>query len=333
MRYNTPMDYRSVAQELVRALRGRRSQVAVSRRLGFTTNVLYTWESGRSSPQVGEFLRFTARVGKPIDEAVIAFYRTRPAWLTPGLGPREIALEWLRDQRRQVQLVQISRATGFSRFALRRWFGGEAEPRLHEYLAVLDTCSRRIVDFLAAFVDPATLPSAKEAYIVQTLARQAAYERPWSHAVMRVLETEDYRALPAHQPGWIARRLGISLAEESESLELLSRSRQIQLLEGRYQPVVQTAIDLRAGHAAARALSAWWVSVAAERAKEAEGMFAYNVCGLSRRDLDRIQALQVDYMKQVRAIVAESTPVEQVALVATQIFALDGERVDTRTLG
>jgi hypothetical protein len=229
----------------------------------------------------------------------------------------------LRDQRRQVQLVQIARATGYSRFALRRWFNGEAAPRLHEYLEVLDACSRRIVDFLASFVEPRLLPSATEAYVIQTLARQAAYERPWSHAVMRVLETEDYRALAEHEPGWIAKRLGISLAEESESLELLSRNRQIEMLDGHYRPLTQTAIDLRGGHDAARALAAWWVSVAADRAKQSHGMFAYNVCAVSRRDLDRIQALQVDYLKQVRAIVAESNPVEQVALVATQVFPLD----------
>jgi hypothetical protein len=324
VRYDIKMDYRSLGRELVKALRGRRSQVAVSRRLGFKTNVLYTWESGRSSPSMSEFLRYADRVGKPTETVVAAFYRTRPAWLAADLSAAEIALQMLRDQRRQVPLVQISRATGYSRFALRRWFNGEAEPRLHEYLAVLDTCSRRVIDFLASFVDPALLPAARDAHLVQTLARQAAYERPWSHAVMRVLETEDYRALPAHETGWIAKRLGISLGEEQESLELLSRSRQVELLDGRYVPRTQTAIDLRAGHDAARRLSAWWVSVAAERAKESQGMFAYNVCGLSRRDLDRIQALQVDYLKQVRAIVAESDPVERVALVATQVFALDG---------
>src|SRR5688572_7368412 len=99
------MDYPKVARELVRALRGRRSQVAVSKRLGFRTNVLYTWESGRSSPHMGEFLRFAERVGKSPEQVVVAFYRTRPTWLTAGLSPAEVALELLRDQRRQVQLV------------------------------------------------------------------------------------------------------------------------------------------------------------------------------------------------------------------------------------
>jgi DNA-binding phage protein len=318
------VDHRKLARELVRALRGRRSQSALSRRLGFKTNVIYTWESGRCSPAMGDFLKFARKVGVSLDDGVVAFYRARPNWLpSGGLAEPELARALLTDQRRQVPLVQLARATGFSRFALRRWFSGEAEPRLHEYLNVLDCCSRRLIDFLATFVDPSTLPSAHEAWRVQTLARQAAYQLPWSHAVLRILETQDYKSLAGHEPGWIARRLGISAHEEQASLDLLSQSGQISLAAGRFIPIDQRAVDLRAGHAAARALSAWWVRVAAERAQTTPGMFAYNVCSISRRDLDRIQALQVDFLKQVRAIVAESEPVEQVALVAVQIFALD----------
>lgn len=317
------MDHRKLAQELVKALRGKRSQAAMSRRLGFKTNVVYTWECGRCSPSISEFLRFARAVQVVPQQAVVAFYRMRPAWL-PDAGPdREVARLLLLDQRRQVPLVQLARATGFSRFALRRWFTGEAEPRLHEFLNVLDVCSRRLIDFLATLVDPTRLPSAEDAWRIQALARQAAYQCPWSHAVLRVLETEDYASLPKHAPGWIARRLGIALEDEVESLTLLSQSRQISLQNGRWVPVEQRALDLRAGHDAAKALSAWWAQVAAERARSSPGMFAYNVCGVARRDLDRIQALQVDFLKQVRAIVSESEPVERVALVAVQILALD----------
>jgi DNA-binding phage protein len=318
------MDYSKLAQELVRALRGARSQNAISRRLGFKTNVVYTWECGRCSPSIGEFLRFVSKVGVSPTDALQAFYRARPHWLPEGNPtPRQLAHLFLCDQRRQVPLVQVARASGFSRFALRRWFADETEPRLHEYLKLLDVCSRRLLDFLATLVDPSTLPSARDPWRALTLARQAAYQRPWSHAVLRVLETQAYRTLDAHVPGWIAQRLGIDVDEELQSLELLSQSGQISLVAGRWAPNEQRAVDLRAGHAAAKALSAWWVRTAAERAGTSPGMFAYNVCGLAKGDLDRIQALQVAFLKQVRAIVSESEPVEQVALIAVQIFALD----------
>jgi hypothetical protein len=52
-------------------------------------------------------------------------------------------------------------------------------------------------------------------------------------------------------------------------------------------------------------------------------MFAYNVCAVSERDLDRLKALQRAFLQQARNIIASSHPVQRVALLQTQIFALD----------
>ena len=46
------------------------------------------------------------------------------------------------------------------------------------------------------------------------------------------------------------------------------------------------------------------------------------MCGVSREDLARIEALHEDYFRQMRAIVAASEPVEEVALLSTQLLAL-----------
>ena len=85
-------------------------------------------------------------------------------------------------------------------------------------------------------VDPQALPSARAAWRLLQGARQAAYEEPWSHAVLRALELDEYQALPAHEPGWIARRLGISEALERRSLDDLLGSGQAQPSGGRYVP-------------------------------------------------------------------------------------------------
>ena len=53
-------------------------------------------------------------------------------------------------------------------------------------------------------------------------ARKAAYDVPWSHAVLRTLELTDYAELDRHRPGWIARRIGISRDEEERCLATLA---------------------------------------------------------------------------------------------------------------
>jgi hypothetical protein len=63
IRYIAPVDFDRIARELMVALRGRRSQVAWSRRLGYRSNVAYAWESGRRSPTGAEMLRAAGRGG------------------------------------------------------------------------------------------------------------------------------------------------------------------------------------------------------------------------------------------------------------------------------
>jgi hypothetical protein len=56
------MDHEAAAKELLRALRGRRSQVAPSRRLKHRSNVLYAWEAGLRAPTATGFLDLAKRV-------------------------------------------------------------------------------------------------------------------------------------------------------------------------------------------------------------------------------------------------------------------------------
>src|SRR5687767_7908210 len=66
-------DAAGLVRELVRALRGDRSQTALSRRLGYRSNVLYTWESGRREPSASELFRVVARTGGEPARAFASF--------------------------------------------------------------------------------------------------------------------------------------------------------------------------------------------------------------------------------------------------------------------
>jgi hypothetical protein len=50
-----------LSRELMRVLRGPASQRAYSRALGFTSNVAYSWETGRRFPEASVFLRAAGR--------------------------------------------------------------------------------------------------------------------------------------------------------------------------------------------------------------------------------------------------------------------------------
>jgi hypothetical protein len=319
------MDFELIARELLRALRGKRSQVAFSRRLGFRSNVAHSWETGRNYPTAAQTLRIAERSGIDVRDALRRFYRNSPAWLARSqpTSPRTVA-RMLQDLRGRTSIVHVARASGLSRFALSRALSGLAEPRLPDFLRIIEATSLRMLDWIGAFVDPSKLPSIAESWKKLEAARSAAYDEPWTVAVIRALELSEYGALERHAPGWIARRLAISNEVEARCMTLLAESGQVRFDGTRYRIVADAALDTRRDPERARSLRKWWSERALERFGEGEDrVFSYNVFGISERDYQRLRELHRAYFQELRAIVAASQPVERVVLANVQLIGLD----------
>jgi transcriptional regulator with XRE-family HTH domain len=319
------MKHAQIARELMRSLRGARSQVALSRRLGYRTNAAYSWESGRDFPTAARFFEVAARVGVDVGAALERFYQRRPAFLeehSPLSKGAVAAL--LTDLRGSMPVVELAARTGFTRFAIARWLNGSTEPRLPQFLALIDASSLRLLDFVAAFVEPSTLPSLEKPWLDLEATRRAAHEVPWTQAVLRCLELPAYAALEHHVQGFIAGQLGIPRDEEERCVSLLLESGQIKL-EGTHYVVQQAlTVDLRRDPASTRKLRSFWTGVALERLVTGSGgVYSYNVFGISNADLVRLRELHASYFQQMRAIIAQSQPVERVAITCTQLLALD----------
>jgi hypothetical protein len=319
------MDYERLASDLLRALRGRRSQPAFSRRLGFKSNVAYRWENGKTFPTGALSLRAAQRAGVDVRAALRRFFRGEPEWMTEvdALSPEGVA-ELLRYLAGTTGIGELARRAERSRFAVSRWLKGEAEPRLPELLLMVDAASQRLLDFVSVLVDPSKLPSVAAEWAEHEAAREAAYSSPWSHAVLRVLELDEYRALPEHTAGWIAERLGIDLAEESRCLELLSSSRQIRRKGGRWVVDTTRTVDTRADPARSRQVKEWWTQIALERARLGyHHRSSYAVFNVSQADLSEVVTLYREFYDRLRAVVTRSEPCERVVLLVSHLVALE----------
>jgi DNA-binding transcriptional regulator YiaG len=318
------VDYELLASQLVRAIRGRRRQVAFSRRIGCQSNVLYTWEAGRRYPTAARFFEVAARAGVDVPGGVARFLRSEPAWLKPraALDAQGVA-QLLHELKGNRALSEIARATDKTRFRVARWFSGQTEPRLPDFLELVHVTSYRLLDFVAALVDPLAVPLVAAPWRELEAARQAAYASPWCHVVLRLLETERLRAQPSVSASQLAGELGISTSEARSSLDLLEATGQIER-RGQAWDVKQVAnVDLAEDPEAMRRIKAWATEVALGRIREArEGLFSYNLFCVSERDYLELQRLQRAYFRQLRAIVAESAPSERVVMTNLQLFSL-----------
>lgn len=323
------MDYEAVASEFLRALRGRRSQTAFSRRLKYRSNVAYSWESGRGWPTAARMMWVAEQVGIDLREALFRFYRGPLPWPDEqDLTSPEAVVLFLNDLRGRTSILDLARASGCSRFAISRWLKGISEPRLPDFFRMVEAISLRLLDFIEVFVNPASMKTLAQSFKALQATRQAAYDAPWTQAILRVLELKQYHRLAAHESGWIADRLGISREEETRCLELLAKTGQIRWQYRHWALGNILTVDTRRDPESAREAKAWWASVGLERLKAgSDGIFSYNIFAVSRADLERLREIHKAYFRQLRAVVSQSKPAECVALVNLQLLELnDGDK-------
>jgi transcriptional regulator with XRE-family HTH domain len=318
-------DLRALSAEWIRAVRGGRTQAIVSRRLGYRSNILYRWEAGVCFPTASGALRLAEQMGVDVRAALGVFVPGSPSWMkTVDVTSVKAVGCLLSELRGRLPIQELARTTGISRFALARWLKGQSEPTLPDFFLVVEKTSLRLLDFISNFAEPSQLPSLRAAWDRLVQSRLAAYEHPWSHAVLRALELRAYRELPEHVPGWIASRLAIEATVEDECIALLQRCGQIQWVGSRYAANNTSFVDTRAEPERARMLKAWWLRVALDRLEGAKpGLYAYNLCSLSKDDLARVEILQRKYYREMSQIIEQSTGSDFVVLYGAQLLRLD----------
>ena len=82
--------------------------------------------------------------------------------------------------------------------------------------------------------------------------------------------------------------------------------------------------DVGVSDADRASLRAFWVRALADRVASGTGNASYNLFSVREEDLARIREVQRAAYREIRSIVAASSPPERVALVVLGLAALDG---------
>ena len=114
--------HQQLASEWLRALRGPRSQVALSRRLGYRSNIAYRWEAGDCFPTAGKTLWAVGRLGGCVADSLATFYRQPPSWVASTNFESAEGVGRLLDHLRSGATFQsLTAMTKLNRFSLSRW--------------------------------------------------------------------------------------------------------------------------------------------------------------------------------------------------------------------
>jgi transcriptional regulator with XRE-family HTH domain len=318
------------AREVIRAIRGKRSQVALARRLGYRGNPLTDWERGVRHPTAKEVLRVASVCRLPVKEAFVALVPLEPPRLLVSAkdAPTKgwVVHPWLNALRGNVSHTELAGRLGVSRYAVSRWCSGDTDLRFDEFLAFINVLTGRLYDWVASLVPIERVPSLLAQYEQGTAARTVALEHPWTEAILRVLETESYQRAPAVAHATLAATLGVSESTLQQALDGLMRAsvivRREEPVRGHpyYEVRGQLSVDTRTNPGAVRRLQRHWLDVARDRAEQGEeDWFAYNVFSCSEADFERVRDGLKRAFRESRSIIASSEPNETAGMVLMQL--------------
>lgn len=315
-----------MAREFVRALRGKRSQQAFSKRLGYASNVAAQWEGGRRMPTAARVFAIASRFGIDVNSAFHRFHADTARLAGIGSTKGRLDLDdarlaaWLTALRGQRSVSDIAAASNLSRYQITRALSGAVKPRLPEFFELVQALTERLPEFIAEFVDIKAVPSAFEVFKRNEVARTLVVRKPWCAAVITLLDTEAYRTSPDTDVGFLAARLPLPVIEIEQCLHSLLETDVLRVVDGKL--ILHRALTVDMAGDTARRLRAHWAAVSAERVSSPglEDLFSYNLFSVSRADYQRIKALQKEFFREVRAIVAQSTPSECAGMFAWHLL-------------
>ena len=315
------IEWDAVARELVKALRGRSTQGALSRRLGFKTNVVYRWEAGLRAATADDLL---ALIRLRIDQSELKLWSFALGSNGTRLDtpPFEWAV-WLKTLRGDQSVRDIAESLGISQQAVRRIFRGDSTPSLSRLLNLIQCLSNRIINFIELLTDSSLLKSLKGMRTLVEAQMAITFKHIHAESIIACLETRGYAELPNHSNEWIAKRLALPVEVVEETVEALVAGRGIKSRKGKYRTqdhrMANTQIRSKSD---AKRLARHWTNVSMALAEE-RTRSGYLVFSADQEAIDEIGRIMTEAMHQVIARVAKAKSVDRVSVLTVNMSQLD----------
>lgn len=306
----------TVDRELLRALRGKRAQSQLSKHLGYNFNQVYLWETGRRVIHWKDLENYCKALNRPLTKHLQNFFSIKQA-----ASIAEILSISLRGRKKRDVAIEL----GVSPSKLSRWLSGFSDPPLREALLILEQVHLGFHEFLDVLAGEGRITSIQPRVRRDRALKEALLRFPFSGAVAPALGLASYQSLEKHQPGFLARKLGISLEEEEMALQALLSMDQVEIVEGKYR-LKPYRVNLVQNKQRFLEICQYWSDRAARLPKRVGGksLFGYRVFGASEQGFAQLRQAQIDYYHALSAIIKnENGPFDHVIVVNLHTFLLE----------
>lgn len=307
--------YRELEKELLTAMRGKRTQGALSRRLGYSYNQVYRWEAGVKRLKWKDLCAVAKATKADLPLALeksVAF-----------LGDHRRADEILKHLIGNRSAVEVATRLGFTRYALMDWRSGKADPPLEAMLRFLEE-EDALLTWLEVLAGEAGLPSRRREIELKRELAQFLADHPASAALLVATELGVYENLSAHRVGMLAKAAGFGIEEEEFYLRELTRLGALEKKNGKFRKSTYMT-STRGDFEAEKRMKAYWIerSVRALRSREryaTSGNFGYLLFASNSEKDAKIREALVEFNSQMARIFAEPGTTDTVKVISLQMF-------------
>lgn len=176
------INFEVLAVETIRALRGDRSQLQISRELGFSFNQIGKWESFEKRILWDDFVLLTKLKQAPLNKALLL--------LSLGYGGTK-AGNILAELKADLSATEFARRLGFNRVQFSRWLNGTADVPLADMLSIFQHVRNGVAQFILRILAGTTIPSSLRDSLLPLKEYNIYAEVPWIGLITLAIDHKD----------------------------------------------------------------------------------------------------------------------------------------------
>lgn len=305
---------KTLLTELVRAVRGRRSQAKINKKLGYSFNQIYNWESAHVQPSWIDFVRLCAVCGVDLKAVLSNLFSFQ--------GDAAQCAELLRAIAPAYEIKRIAASCKTSVSRVRRWTAGDSVPKLANILQLIDAVFL-LERFIELLVGPDRVPSMTAAIGKHAVHRQLHRRFPFTGAMLHALECANARRSAAG----LASMLGIDLTTVTEAIREAADAGLVTT-RGHSLQAAEADVNFAGDFTAMQAPSIYWLRRALKYKESLttqpatrEDFFGYLVFPTNPASRKLVLEAYAAFFAKARMIADEATgPFDAVSVVSAQYF-------------
>ena len=310
------MDYQKATEQIILTLRDKRSQMHLSRNLGFSFNQVYRWESGRTLIDWADFQRLAAACKVDLKSIL-----SRHFFYSGQVSNGPQLLRRLIGERRN---VEVSSALQVSQHKVHRWLTGKTDLPASAIFAVIDCFHMSLAEVVSSICDITQVPLLAPEYKRRQVERDLDYLRPYIGGVIRCLELKSYRDLKEHSDEFIASLLNLGALEVRDSIAILRNLELIKKSGSHFVPT-EVRLDTTGDFQGNQRIKSYWLKRALSlsenlQAPAPDGTIGYKVFTCSDETLKRIMERYLAFYSEVTELVSASESSERIRILGIHII-------------